>query len=71
MKTKNSPLILTLLLALLAFSAAHAQSNGDKQWGTHVLRVHTQPGKRPTIADFARAFLQQYPTRAQESPTRA
>lgn len=63
MKTKNSPLILALLLALLAFSAAaHAQSNGDKQWGTHVLRVHTQPGKRPTIADFARAFLQQYPT---------
>ena len=63
MKTKNSPLILTLLIALLAFSfAAHAQSNGDKQWGTHVLRVHIQPGKRPTIADFARAFLQQYPT---------
>ena len=63
MKTKNSPLTLTLLIALLAFSsAAHAQSNGDKQWGTHVLRVHTQPDKRPTIADFARAFLQQYPT---------
>jgi len=62
MKTKNSPLILTLLLALFAFSAAHAQSNDDKQWGTHVLRVHIQPGKRPTIADFARAFLQQYPT---------
>ena len=59
MKTKNSPLILTLLLALFAFSAAHAQSNDDKQWGTHVLRVHIQPGKRPTIADFARAFLQQ------------
>ena len=33
MKTKNSPLILTLLLALLAFSAAHAQSDGNKQWG--------------------------------------
>ena len=63
MKTKSSPLTLTLLIALLAFSfAAHAQSNGDKQWGTHVLRVHIQPGKRPTIADFARAFLQQYPT---------
>ena len=62
MKTKNSPLILTLLLALLAFSAAHAQSDGNKQWGTHVLRVHIQPGKRPTIADFARAFTKQYPT---------
>ena len=63
MKTKNSPLILALLLALLAFiPAAQAQGDGYKQWGTHALRVHTQPGKRPTIADFARAFLQQYPT---------
>lgn len=63
MKTKNSPLILTLLLALLAIiPAVQAQGDGYKQWGTHALRVHTQPGKRPTIADFARAFLQQYPT---------
>lgn len=63
MKTKNSPLILTLLLALLAFiPAAQAQGDGYKQWGTHALRVHTQPGKRPTIADFARAFTKQYPT---------
>ena len=63
MKTKNSPLILTLLLALLAFiPAVQAQGDGYKQWGTHALRVHTQPGKRPTIADFARAFTKQYPT---------
>ena len=63
MKTKNSPLILALLLALLAFiPAAQAQGDGYKQWGTHALRVHTQPGKRPTIADFARAFTKQYPT---------
>ena len=63
MKTKNSPLILTLLLALLAIiPAAQAQGDGYKQWGTHALRVHTQPGKRPTIADFARAFTKQYPT---------
>ena len=62
MKTKNSPLILTLLLALLAIiPAVQAQGDGYKQWGTHALRVHTQPGKRPTIADFARAFTKQYP----------
>ena len=36
MKTKNSPLILTLLLALLAIiPAVQAQGDGYKQWGTH------------------------------------
>jgi len=54
---------LALLLALLAFiPAVQAQGDGYKQWGTHALRVHIQPGKQPTIADFARAFTKQYPT---------
>lgn len=54
---------LAFLLALLAIiPAVQAQGDGYKQWGTHALRVHTQPSKRPTIADFARAFTKQYPT---------
>ena len=52
---------LALLLGLfLLAAAAHAQDDAQS-WGTHVLRVVTPPGKRPTIADFARAFLKQYP----------
>ncbi len=60
MKTKTFPLILALLLGLTLTTAAHAQDDAQS-WGTHVLRVATPPGKRPTIADFARAFLKQYP----------
>ena len=62
---RNSATLLRPALALflglfLLAAAAHAQDDAQS-WGTHVLRVVTPPGKRPTIADFARAFLKQYP----------
>ena len=54
---------LALLLALLAFSsAAPAQDDDSPDYFRRPLRVQTAAGKQPTIADFARAFLQQYPT---------
>ena len=53
---------LALFLGLFLLAAAAQAQDGAQSWGTHVLRVHPQPGKRPTIADFARAFTKQYPT---------
>lgn len=57
MKTKTFPLILALLIGLTLTTAALAQDANEQR----PLRVVTPSGKRPTIADFARAFLKQYP----------